>query len=131
MANPSRVDKAHGSRKRPARIPMSAGNKLHVPDALKKEGYQFYWAIDRKGIIEQMEGAWYEKVLDERGDAVTVPAGGGEMHYLMCVKQEYYNEDIAAQQKQNLDTTSAQAQTLGEEEYVPLGRTAVAEREII
>ena len=131
MANQSRVDKAHGSRKRPARIPMSAGNKLHVPDTLKKEGFQYYWAVDRKGIIEQMEAAWYEKVLDERNEPVTVPAGGGEVHYLMCVQQEYYDEDIAAQQKQNLDTTSKQAQALGEEEYVPMGRTAVAEREII
>jgi len=131
MSKPSREDKAHGNKKRAARIPMSAGNKLHVPDSIKKEGYQYYWAVDRKGIIEQMEAAWYEKVKDERGDAITVPAGGGEVHYLMCVQQEYYDEDIAAQQQQNLDTTAKQAQTLGEEEYVPLGRQAVAEREII
>ena len=110
---------------------MSAGNKLHVPDAIKKEGYQYYWAIDRKGMIEQMEAAWYEKVLDGRGDAITVPAGTGETHYLMCVQQEYYDEDIAAQQKQNIDATAKQAQALGEDEYVPMGRKTVAEREII
>ena len=131
MSNSSRTDKAHSNKKRPARIPMSAGNKLHVPDAIKKEGYQYYWAVDRKGLIEQMEAAWYEKVKDERGDAITVPAGGGEVHYLMCVQQEYYDEDIATQQQQNIDTTANQAQSLGEDEYVPMGRKAVAEREII
>ena len=131
MGNQSREDKAHGNKQRPARIPMSAGNKLHVPEGIKKEGFQYYWAVDRKGLIEQMEAAWYEKVKDERGDFITVPAGGGEMHYLMCVQQEYYDEDIAAQQKQNIDTTAKQAQSLGEDEYVPMGRTNVAEREII
>ena len=131
MSNKSREDKAHGNKQRPARIPMSAGNKLYVPDSIKKEGFQYYWAIDRKGMIEQMEAAWYEKVLDERGDPITVPAGSGEMHYLMCVQQEYYNEDIAAQQKLNIDSTAKQAQALGEEEYVPMGRQNVAEREII
>ena len=131
MANKSRSDKAHENSGRPARIQMSSGNKLHVPDAIKKEGFHYYWAIDRKGMIEQMEAAWYEKVLDDRGQPITVPAGTGETHYLMCVQQEYYDEDIAAQQKQNIDTTAKQAQSLGEDEYVPRGRSNVAEREII
>ena len=87
----SRTDKAHENKARPARIPMSAGNKLHVPDQLKKEGYQQYWQTDRKGMIEQMEAAWWEKVTDERGDPVTVPAGGGETLYLMHIEQKYYD----------------------------------------
>lgn len=131
MSNQSRADKAHGNKERPARIPMTAGNKLHVPESLKREGYFQYWQVDRKGLIEQMEAAWYEKAKDERGDHVTVPAGGGETLYLMEIEQQYHDEDIAKQQKLNIDTTAKQAQTLGEEEYVPMGRQAVAEREII
>lgn len=127
----SRTEKAHGNKKRPARIPMAAGNKLHVPDHLKKEGYQQYWAIDRKGAIEQMEAAWWEKVKDERGESVTVPGGNGETHYLMEIEQKYYDEDIERQQKMNIDTTAKQAQTLGDSEYVPGERSHVVEREII
>jgi hypothetical protein len=131
MSNQSRSNQAHQNKERPARIPMSAGNKLHVPESLKKEGYQNYWQVDRPGVIEQMERAWWEKVKDERGEAVTVPAGGGETLYLMRIEQKYYDEDIAKQQKMNIETTARQAQKLGEDEYVPMGRQDVTEREII
>ena len=127
----NREEKAHQNKKRPARIPMSAGNKLHVPDSLKEDGYQYYWALDKKGTIQQFEAAYWEKVKDDRNNPVTVPAGGGEDHYLMRIEQKYYDEDIAAQQKRNIDATQVQAQTLGEEEYVPLGSKSVVEREII
>lgn len=116
---------------RPARIPLSAGNKLHVPNEIKEEGYHYYWAIDRKGMIEQMEAAWYEKVTDERNTPITIPAGNGETHYLMRIEQQYYDEDMERQQKQNIETTAKQAQKLGEDEYVPMGRNQVTEREII
>lgn len=131
MTNQSRKQQAHGNKERPARIPMSSGNKLHVPEALREEGYHYYWAIDRKGAVEQMEAAWYEKVKDERGDNVTVPAGGGETHYLMRIEQKYHDEDIAKQQARNIDATAKQAQSLGDSEYVPMGRSQVTEREII
>ena len=131
MSNQNRNTEAHTNAKRPARIPMSAGNKLHVPDSLRKEGYFYYWALDQKGQIEQMEAAYYEKVTDENKRHVTVPAGNGETHYLMCIEQKYYDEDIATQQKANIDATAKQAQGLGEEEYVPMGRKSVAERDII
>ena len=130
-ANHSRTTAAHENKARPARIPMTAGNKLHVPDALKKEGFQYYWAIDRKGMIEQFEAAWWQKVTNDRGDNVTIPAGGGEVHYLMCIEKKYYDEDIARQQARNIDATQKQAQALGEDEYVPMGSRSVVEREII
>lgn len=132
MANTkSRDSQAHANKDRPARIPMTGGNKLHVPEAIKEEGYHYYWAVDRKGMIEQLEAAWYEKVKDERGEAVTAPAGHGETHYLMRIELAYYEEDMAKQQLQNLNTTNSQAQKLGEEEYVPMGREKVTERELI
>ena len=127
----NRSEKAHGNSKRPARIPLSAGNKLHIPAHLKKEGMFYYWAIDRKGMIEQMEAAYYEKVLDESGKPLTVPAGSGETHYAMCIEQKYYDEDIAEQQRRNLDATAKQAQSLAQDEYVPMGKSQVTEREII
>tara|TARA_R110002096_G_scaffold301152_1_gene495921 strand:+ start:398 stop:790 length:393 start_codon:yes stop_codon:yes gene_type:complete len=127
----TRENKAHNSKKRPARIPMSAGNKLHIPEHLKEDGYFYYWAIDRKGAIEQMEAVWYERVKDDRGEDLTVPGGKGETHYAMKIKQEYYDEDIAKQQQRNIDATTKMAQKLNEDEYVPQGRQNVMEREII
>ena len=128
MSNQQRSNK---NTERPTRIPMSAGNKLHVPEHLKKEGYQQYWQVDRPGVIEQMEAAWWEKVTDERKEPVTVPAGGGETLYLMHIEQKYYDEDIKSQQEQNINTTNKEAQMLGDNEYVPKGKDAVVEREII
>ena len=127
----TRDTKAHNPKQRPERVPMSAGNKLHIPEHLKEEGYFYYWAIDRKGAIEQMEAAWYERVKDDRGEDLTVPGGKGETHYAMKIKQEYYDEDIAKQQQRNIDATTKMAQKLSEDEYVPQGRQNVMEREII
>jgi hypothetical protein len=110
---------------------MTAGNKLHVPENLKEEGYFYYWPVDRKGMIEQMEAAWFERVKNERGEDVTIPAGKGETHYLMKIKQEYHDEDIEKQQQRNIDATAKMAQKLNEDEYIPQGRQNVMEREII
>jgi hypothetical protein len=130
MSN-SRTQNAHQNKARPERIPMTAGNKLHVPEHLKEEGYFYYWPVDRKGMIEQMEAAWFERVKNERGEDVTIPAGKGETHYLMKIKQEYHDEDIQKQQQRNIDATAKMAQKLNEDEYIPQGRQNVMEREII
>ena len=127
----TRDSKAHKNKSRPARIPMSAGNKLHVSAELKKEGFQYYWQVNKPGIIEQMQRAYWDIVKDDRGESVTVPAGNGDMLYLMEIEQKYYDEDIASQQKQNVETTTNKAQKLGEDEYVPMGHKSVVEREII
>jgi hypothetical protein len=130
MSN-SRTQSAHLNKARPERVPMTAGNKLHVPENLKEEGYFYYWPVDRKGMIEQMEAAWFERVKNERGEDVTIPAGKGETHYLMKIKQEYHDEDIEKQQQRNIDATAKMAQKLNEDEYIPQGRQNVMEREII
>lgn len=132
MTTPRNANKsAHTNKSRPPRVPLSAGNKLHIPPHLKEDGYFYYWAIDRKGMIEEMERAYYEKVIGDDGKPLTVPAGGGETHYAMRIEQRYYDEDMAAQQKRNQDATAKQAQGLGEDEYIPMGKTQVTEREII
>lgn len=129
--NQNRTDKAHANKDRPDRIPMAAGGKLHVPESLKKEGHQQYWQVDKNGIIDQMKAAYWEVVKDERGEPYTVPAGNDETLYLMEIEQKYYDEDIKSQQDLNISTTAKQAQKLGEDEYVPMGRKQVTEREII
>ncbi len=125
---PGRPPRDHENKQRPPRVPMSSGNKLRAP---KREGYQRYWAVDRPGDIEQMKAAWWDFVLDENGEKKTIPAGRGETHYLMEIEQKYYDEDRAAEQRRVTDTTMQQAQTLGDSEYVPMGRKQVAERDII
>lgn len=130
---PARGDSAHENKQRPARVPMSAGNKLAVPDSLKEEGYQYYWAItgpDHPGKLQQMEAAYWEFVV-HNGNKVERPAGKGNTHVLMRLPMEYYIEDMQAQQRRNIDATQKDAQTLGDSEYVPMGQSKVVEREII
>lgn len=130
---PARGEEARSSKARPQRVPMSAGNKLMVPDSLKQEGYQYYWSItgpDHPGKLAQMEAAWWEFVLQD-GEKVTQPAGKGNTHVLMRIEQKYYDEDMAAQQKRNIDASQVDIQSLGKDEYVPMGRKNVVERDII
>jgi hypothetical protein len=131
--NPDRGEAAHQNKQRPARVPMSAGNKLSVPDSLKEEGYQYYWSItgpDHPGKLAQMEAAWWEFVIHE-GEKVERPAGKGNTHVLMRLPIEYYRQDMAEQQKRNIDATQQEVQALGDSEYVPMGQKSVVERDII
>ena len=124
-------DRTNAPDGRPARVPMSSGNALHAPN---REGYQRYWAIEgpnHVGEIARMEAAWWQPVLDDDGNKITIPAGGGNTHVLMEIEQQYYDEDIARQQQRNIDATQKNVQSLGEDEYVPMGRKNVVEREII
>lgn len=121
------VRDSHENTQRPARVPLQAGQKLQ---AEKREGYQRYWAIDKPGMLERMEAAWWEFVRDERGNKRTCPAGGGFTHYLMEIPLEYYDEDIAKQQAL-IDQNVKDAAELKPGEYVPMGRQGVVEREVI
>lgn len=130
---PARGNKAQENSQRPARIPMSAGNKFKAP---KREGYQRYWAItgvDHPGKLEEMQAAWWEFVLDDDGQKITRPAGKGNTHILMEIEQKYYDEEIAVQQARNIDATQKSVQTLGPDEYIANGQKNVVEktREII
>ncbi len=131
---PGRPARTQENKQRPARVPMGSGHKLRVPDSLKEEGYQHYWAItgpDHAGKLDQMVAAWWEFVLDHDGKKVEQQAGKGNTHVLMKIPQEYYDEDMAAQQKKNLDASQQNIQALGEDEYIPMGRSKVVERDII
>lgn len=126
----SRSDQGHANKARPARIPMTAGGKLHVPESLKEEGYRYYWAIDRDSMLEQLENAWYEYVTDDRGEKLTVSAGKGETHYLMRTKQEYYDEDQKLQQD-SINANMSDQQKLKPGEYFPGRKGQAVTRDII
>ena len=132
---PNRTPERNNENKsRPARVPMGSGHKLKVPDSIKQEGYQYYWAItgpDHAGKLAQMQAAWWEFAKDGEGEKIEQQAGKGNTHVLMCIPQEYYDEDMAAQQVQNLNTTQTNVQRLGDSEYVPKGQDKVVERELI
>tara|TARA_R110000803_G_scaffold58245_3_gene116483 strand:- start:641 stop:1051 length:411 start_codon:yes stop_codon:yes gene_type:complete len=114
---------------RPPRVKMNAGNKLSAP---QREGYQRYWSItgpDHPGKLAQMQAAYWEFVLNEEGQKIEQPAGKGNTHVLMEIEQHYYNEDMADQQKRALDASQKNIQSLGEDEYVPMGQKNVVEKE--
>lgn len=128
---PVRNAEAQSPKKRPPRIPMSAGNKLQAP---QREGYQRYWAItgpDHPGKLDQMLAAYWEFVLDDDNQKIQQAAGKGNTHVLMEIEKRYYDEDMAAQQKRSMDATQSNVQALGDSEYVPMGRDKVVERDII
>ena len=110
---------------RAPRQPMSRSGLLDYP---AKEGYQRYWAIDKDGMLERMQGAYWEYVK-ENGEKVTRHAGGGAMHYLMQIENKYYQEDCTKTQQQIINTSEQETQNLKEHEYVPGGRQNVLERE--
>lgn len=127
---PNRETQAH-TPKRPARVAPGSGNELSVPAHLIKEGYHYYWAVDKPGELEMFEAAHYEFVLDSRNDKVTTPAGKGLTHYLIRLEQHHYDADMKKQQDKITKTTNVSAQEVGEHEYVPKGRQNVVEREIL
>jgi hypothetical protein len=113
---------------RPARVPMQSGGKLTVPEGIKEEGYFYYWALDRNGMIERLQAAYYEPVLDSRNEQITVMAGGGSKHYLMRLPMEYYNEDMEAQQSK-IDAAMNKDIKLKKGEYSPFNKSSAVTRE--
>jgi hypothetical protein len=118
---------SHENKQRPPRVSIQAGQKLVFA---KRKGYQRYLAIDKPGMLERMEAAWWEYVTDDRGNKITTPAGGGFTHYLMEIKQELYDEDMAKQQSL-IDSATREAAELKQNEYVPEGYDGVLTREVL
>jgi hypothetical protein len=83
---------------RSPRVPFQSGGKLNVPADLIEKGYRYYWGVDRDGQLDQLQSAWYEFV-ERDGKRVTANAGKGNVHYLMRIEEQYYKEDMEAQQR--------------------------------
>lgn len=69
-----------------------------------RKGFHRHWFNDEPGRLEQAVAAGYTHVEDREGKKVSRPvgvntAGGPQIGYLMEIPQEWYDEDMAAQQK--------------------------------
>lgn len=80
------------------------GNQVQKLAYPLRSGYHRHWFNDEPGRIEKALEAGYTHVEDKEGKKVVrvvgVNQGGGSLHgYLMEIPQEWYDEDMAAQQK--------------------------------
>lgn len=80
----------------------SLSQKLAYED---RPGYHRHWFNDVPGRLEDAEKAGYKFVEDKEGRKVSRPVGPSEtgtalIAYLMEIPEEWYNEDMAAQQVQ-------------------------------
>lgn len=68
-------------------------------------GFRHYWFIDDgRGRIDRAKEAGYEHVTDKEGQPVRQPTGvtdvgTPQISYLMKIPQEWFEEDMAAQQR--------------------------------
>lgn len=79
----------------------STDQKLAFP---ARPGFHQHWFNDEPGRVVQAKEAGYEHVNDQRGVPVSrvvgVTSGGGPLiAYLMEIPQEWWEEDMARQQK--------------------------------
>lgn len=88
---------------RPKRKPFGTlEQKMNYP---ARPGYHRHWFNDVPGRIERAGEAGYAHVKDNEGKNVsmivgTAPSGGPLHGFLMEIPEEWYKEDMAAQQKQ-------------------------------
>lgn len=112
---------------RRARKPFgSHTQKLSYP---KVPGMHLHWFSDKPGRIMQASEAGYDHVKRPDGSNVSLPvgvndAGGAEMGFLMQIPEEWYQEDMAAQQVQidqfeNAIKRGQQDTSEGDGRYVP------------
>ena len=71
----------------------------------QREGYHRHWFNDTPGRIEQAIAAGYEHVVGRDGKNMSMPVGvhanqpGALIAFLMEIPQEWFDEDMAAQQQ--------------------------------
>lgn len=104
------VGQSIGARQRPKRRPFgSLEQKLAYPE---RPNFHRHWFNDAKNRIDRALEAGYEHVKDKEGKNVSYVVGtaeaGGPLHaFLMEIPQEWYDEDMAAQQKERDERMSA------------------------
>ncbi len=89
---------------RPAKIRKPFGTMEQTMAYPKREGFHRHWFNDVKDRIARAQEAGYEHVKNSEGKNVQMVVGtaegGGPMHgFLMEIPEEWYKEDMAAQQK--------------------------------
>ena len=114
-------------RARPARKPFGAlEQKLAYPD---RENSHRHWFNDVPGRIQRAQEAGYEHVKNDEGKNVSrvvgVAEGGGALtSFLMEIPEEWYKEDMKAQQqeidkKEGLIARGELESQQGDGRYVP------------
>ena len=88
---------------RPARNRKPFGTMEQTMAYPKREGYHRHWFNDVRDRISRAQEAGYEHVKDNAGKNVQMVVGtaegGGAMHaFLMEIPQDWYDEDMRAQQ---------------------------------
>lgn len=96
------TDTAVPVRQRPARKPF--GTMEQTMAYAKRDGFHRHWFNDVKDRISRAQEAGYEHVKDKDGKNVqmvvgTAEGGGAMQGFLMEIPEEWYKEDMAAQQK--------------------------------
>ena len=89
---------------RPPRTRKPFGTMEQTMAYAKREGFHRHWFNDVKDRISRAQEAGYEHIKDKDGKNVQMVVGtaegGGAMHgFLMEIPEEWYKEDMAAQQK--------------------------------
>lgn len=92
-----------GDRAAQVRVPFGAGGS-RLPSAKKRRGFHTHVFNDYPGRIEAALNAGYKHVTDAKGAPISrvvgVSAHGGPLHgYLMEIPEEWYLQDIAAEQR--------------------------------
>lgn len=88
---------------RPTRKPFGMlEQKLSYP---AREGFHRHWFNDTPGRVQRAQEAGYEHVKDDEGKNVcrivgSAEGGGALNGYLMEIPEEWYKQDMAAQQKE-------------------------------
>ncbi len=89
---------------RPPRTRKPFGTMEQTMAYPKREGFHRHWFNDVKDRISRAQEAGYEHVKNSEGKNVQMVVGtaegGGAMHgFLMEIPEEWYQEDMRAQQK--------------------------------
>jgi hypothetical protein len=102
QVNPLAAASIEPPRQRPNRKPFGTLEQTMAYET--RAGYHRHWFNDVKDRISRAQEAGYEHVKDKEGKNVQMVVGtaegGGPMHgFLMEILEEWYKEDMAAQQK--------------------------------
>jgi hypothetical protein len=121
------ADPATDLPQRPARKPFGSMTlKLDYP---QREGFHRHWFNDIPGRVGRAQEAGYEHVKDRDGKPVsrtvgTAEGGGALIAFLMEIPEEWYNQDMAAEQRIINDKEESMKRGVadgpeGEGQYVP------------
>lgn len=99
---------------RPRRTPVRDQYRGRQSVRGKDSNYEYRWVNDEDGRVQLLQEDAWEIVTDQdlqigdrrvaepstEGSPRTISGGNGVTQYLMRIKKEYYEEDLAAKQRQ-------------------------------